>query len=48
MGRGLFIWGKPIWVPRDASAETQEAKRRELEEALKAITAEADAAVKER
>ena len=44
-GRGLFIWGKPIWVQPDASAETQEAKRRELEEALHRITTEADEAV---
>lgn len=42
MGRGLFIWGKPIWVARDADERALEAKRRELEETLKAITKEAD------
>jgi len=41
--RGLFWWGEPIWVPREATAEELEAKRRELEAALNQITAEADA-----
>ncbi len=45
MGRGLFVWGKPIWVQPDASPETLEAKRLELEQALNTITADADVAV---
>ena len=45
MGRGIFIWGKPIWVSPDSSNETLEAKRQELEDALNRITQEADEAV---
>jgi hypothetical protein len=44
-GQGLFIWGKPIYVPSDAPPEELEAKRLELETALNRITAEADEAV---
>lgn len=43
--RGLFCWGKPLWVPSDATGEALEAKRREVEEALNRLTAEADEAV---
>jgi lysophospholipid acyltransferase (LPLAT)-like uncharacterized protein len=32
--RGVFIWGEPLWVPRDLSGEAIEMKRRELEERL--------------
>lgn len=42
-GRGLFIWGRPIAVPRDASEDEQEALRAEIEHRLNAITGEADA-----
>lgn len=43
--RGVFMWGQPIHVPRDADAEAMEAYRREVEDRLNAITAEADALV---
>ena len=43
--RGLFYWGDPIWVPREATAEDLEAKRRDLETELNRITALADKAV---
>ncbi|MEK6526452.1 MAG: hypothetical protein AABZ22_06230 [Nitrospirota bacterium] len=42
LGRGLFLWGKPIRVSPDAMETDLEAKRLELEEALNRITAEAD------
>ncbi len=45
MGRGLFIWDKPIWIASDSSDAILETKRRELEEALNRITSEADEAV---
>jgi len=45
LSRGLFVWGKPIWVPRDATEEDLETKRLELETALNRITAEADEAM---
>lgn len=38
-GRGVFVWGEAIHVPRDADPE---ACRLRLEEALNAVTAEAD------
>ena len=41
-GRGLYCWGDPIWVPREATAAELDVKRRELEAALNRITAEAD------
>jgi lysophospholipid acyltransferase (LPLAT)-like uncharacterized protein len=41
-GRGVFLWGSPIWVSRDADPNEMEAKRRELETALNQLTAEAD------
>ncbi len=44
-GRGVFVWGEPIHVPRDADGDAQEACRREVEARLNAITAEADALV---
>ena len=40
--RGVFIWGEPIRVARDADAAAQEAARLLLEERLNALTAEAD------
>lgn len=39
---GVILWGKPIPVPRDLDAAGIEAKRLEVEEALNALTAEAD------
>lgn len=42
---GFFLWGAPIWVPRDADADQLEAKRLELETTLNQLTAQADDAV---
>lgn len=44
-GRGVFIWGEPLAVPRDADDAELERLRLELEERLNRITAEADHAV---
>jgi lysophospholipid acyltransferase (LPLAT)-like uncharacterized protein len=41
-GRGVFAWGEPIAVPRDADAERREIARGEVEDALNALTDEAD------
>lgn len=41
-GRGMFLFGDPIHVPRDADEAALEAARRELEDSLNAITREAD------
>ena len=40
--RGLFLYGDPIEVPRDLDAEGEEACRLRIEEALDALTDEAD------
>lgn len=40
--RGVFLWGEPIGVPRDADGETLEGKRRELEEAMNGLADRAD------
>jgi len=40
--RGVFIWGQPLFLPAKASADEQEAFRRQLEEILNKITNEAD------
>lgn len=41
-GRGVHVWGEPVWVARDADAAARETARRTLEDRLNAITAEAD------
>ncbi len=41
-GRGVMVWGDPIHVPRDADDHALEAARQRVEDALNAITAEAD------
>lgn len=41
-GRGLFMAGEPLEVPRDADSAALEALRVELERRLNALTAEAD------
>ncbi len=41
--RGVFLWGEPIAVPRDADAETGESCRAALEAAMIELTARADA-----
>lgn len=43
--RGLYLWGTPIWVPREVDESILEAKRMELETTLTRMTAEADDAV---
>ncbi|MCH8183911.1 MAG: lysophospholipid acyltransferase family protein [Proteobacteria bacterium] len=40
--RGVFLWGKPIHVARDADAHAQEAARKDVEDSLNALTYEAD------
>ena len=40
--RACFLWGEPIWVPADADRKQLEAKRVELEMALKKLGEEAD------
>ena len=42
LGRGVMVWGDPIYVPRDADDHALEAARLRVEDALNAITAEAD------
>ena len=41
-GRGVFIAGEPLAVPRDCTGATREAARAELERRMNAIAAEAD------
>lgn len=43
--RGVLVWGEPIHVPRDAGEADVEAARARVEEALNALTAEADGMV---
>jgi len=38
----VFLWGEPVFVPRDSNREEMERKRLELEDRLLRITAEAD------
>ena len=41
-GRGVYLWGAPIYVPADADSAAIEGARRTLEERLNTLTAEAD------
>lgn len=41
-GRGVFVWGQPIIVPREADEATQEIYRQAIEQALNTATVEAD------
>ena len=41
-GRRVLVWGNPIYVDRAASPKDEETSRRQVEDALNAITAEAD------
>jgi lysophospholipid acyltransferase (LPLAT)-like uncharacterized protein len=43
--RGLYLWGTPIWVPRDADARAMEAACLELETVLNRLTDQAEKAV---
>ena len=40
--RGAFVWGAPVRIARDADEAALEAARREIEDQLNAISAEAD------
>ncbi len=42
LARGVFIWGPPIEVPRHADPAAQERARRQVEDGLNTITAQAD------
>lgn len=41
--RGVFVWGDPILVPKDADETAMEAARQAVEDSLNAITRDADA-----
>jgi lysophospholipid acyltransferase (LPLAT)-like uncharacterized protein len=41
-GRGVYVWGTPLTVPRDADEATLAAARKTLEERLNGVTSEAD------
>jgi len=41
--RGVFLWGEPIEVPRDADSDTLEARRQAVEAAMNALADRADA-----
>lgn len=41
--RGVFLWGEPIEVPRDADGDLLEARRQELEGAMNGLADRADA-----
>ncbi len=43
--QGLFLYGEPLWVPREADDAALEASRLELEMVLNRLTDEADAVV---
>jgi lysophospholipid acyltransferase (LPLAT)-like uncharacterized protein len=43
--KGLFLYGEPIWVPREADEQALETARQALEAALNRLTAEAEQAV---
>jgi hypothetical protein len=38
----VFLWGEPVFVPRNSDREQMEQKRLELEDRLLRITEEAD------
>ncbi|MHB8482367.1 MAG: hypothetical protein ACYDBV_06500 [Nitrospiria bacterium] len=40
--KGVFIWGKPIFVDKRLNRDEVESKRREIEDALNFITRQAD------
>lgn len=44
--RGLYLWGAPIWVPRDSDEQALASACRELETALNRLTDQAEADVK--
>jgi lysophospholipid acyltransferase (LPLAT)-like uncharacterized protein len=44
--RGLYLWGAPIWIPRDSDEQALEKACLELEQILNRLTDQADAACK--
>jgi len=46
--RGVFVWGEPIAIAKNADAAAREATRRRLEEGLNAVTRAADRLVGQR
>jgi lysophospholipid acyltransferase (LPLAT)-like uncharacterized protein len=44
--RGLFLYGNPLWVSREADDASLEATRLELETVLNRLTEQAEQAVK--
>ena len=44
--RGLFLYGEPLWVTRDADEASLEGTRLELETTLNRLTDQAEEAVK--
>lgn len=46
--QGVFVWGTPLEVPRDADAAACEAARRKLEDELNTVTRSADRLVGQR
>ena len=44
--KGLFLYGSPIWVSRDADEASLEATRLELETVLNRLTDQAESFVK--
>ncbi|MBT4891107.1 MAG: lysophospholipid acyltransferase family protein [Rhodospirillales bacterium] len=41
-GSGVYVWGEPIEIPRDANADQQENYRLQIEDAMNALCDEAD------
>ena len=41
-GNGIFLWGAPIWVPKNANYEEMERLRKELENSLNSLSKQAD------
>ena len=46
--RGLFLYGEPLWVSREANEASLESTRLDLEATLNRLTAEAEAIVNAR
>ena len=46
LSRGLYLWGDPIWIPRDSDEKALEAACLELETVLNRLTDQAGEAVK--
>ena len=44
-GKGIFMWGNPLWIDANATPAELESKRDELEQALNQVTSDAEAAV---